>query len=155
MTNFDYHKDLLQTLADQGDDFAVAKNGMVGFCHDNSCRDCIFSGNCNGKTKLKWLLEEWKPMLNDDETNFCRLMKNGYIVRDADAYLVYTTALPLRDQAPNSDTGWDFDKENGDVFYLEMFDDICDLGFIFVDKYDEKPWHFYYDPETDKVEWEV
>lgn len=154
MTNFDYHKKILKILADQGDDFAVAKNGIVGFCHAASCCDCIFSGDCNGNTKLQWLLDEWKPVLNDDETNFFRLMKNGYIVRDSDGYLIFTTVPPVREQDPDSTTNWSFDKDNGDVFYLEMFDDVCNLNFVFVEASDEKPWHFRYNKEIDKIEWQ-
>ena len=135
MTNFEYYKEEIATILNNGHT-PMLHNGIPGSCNecdclDNSICDLYDETDCSAAF-LKWLYAEHieKPKLTKKEKQFCELVETGWICRDALSNLWWFKERPEKSY-PN----WTiYDKEStcNDITHLS-----CKFSFI---TWYKEPW---------------
>lgn len=139
MTNFEYYKETILEIMNQGYSchcaFSVVDN-KPNLCSERFCKNCDFyKTGCSPRAAVRWLYEEHKEQLKltKKERQFCELVETGWIARDADERLYYFKEEPARDKQRKV---WDevpFSK----IIEINQFDN-CNFSFITWE--DEEPW---------------
>lgn len=86
MTNFDFYKDQILTIAENGSGLALRRNGELTAC-DNvcCCEDCMFDNNVNACdcNMNKWLYSEHveKPKINKRTKMLFDAIGTGWVAR--------------------------------------------------------------------------
>lgn len=83
MTNFEFYKDKLMAIADDGSDVAMVK-GEPAACDDVMCSQCeLGEFNC-GVSLIHWLYAEHveKPKINKKTKMFFDAIETGWVSRD-------------------------------------------------------------------------
>lgn len=153
MTNFEYYKEQIQGLVNDGLDFSVSKyDGQMRPCSEvcgKFTHSCIFS-HCNSDDgsgccvtrKIKWLYEEHveKPTITKQEKAFLEICKpECYIARDKSGKLYLYNNKPVKEY--NEWHNYDayllnISHYNEVMFAINNEDDI----FPFIKWEDEEPW---------------
>lgn len=149
MTNFEFYKDKMLSLAEEGHMIAL-RNGMIESCDGVLCSQCKFNEDDTiecGVTFLKWLYEEYvpakpKPKLTKRERSFCEVVGEGWLARDKNGKLYLYNQKPLI----RSYEGW-FLVDEGNVVFLSN-DFFPDFDFIRFE--DNKPYSI-----IEMLEWET
>ena len=145
MTNFEYYKDEIATIINNGDT-PMLYNGKIGSC--NEC-DCSLGGKCDlydepdcSAAFLKWLYAEHmeKPKLTKKERQFCELVETGWIARNKNGDLYF--------YEPHTDKPYKLDRADSTIWrhYAMMYflsdaeSDLFHIPFAFIKWEDEEPW---------------
>ena len=160
MTNYEYYKDEIMAIIEDGYSLAVNKNTEKPCaCQDILCGECLLwrdimpctSASCRHNRK-KWLNSEYKPVAPtitvDEKSLLAMLNKNAWIARDskeADNSLFIYLAKPIKVQI-----SWAISEARnyaGLVFDLKnpMFRDLTilnydNINFDFIKWEDKEPW---------------
>ena len=140
MTNFEYYKEEILNIINDGDSFAVCKNSNKPVrCDSITCEECISSDEqgCD-KGVYNWLYSEYteqpkQPKLTKKERQFCELVEKGWIAIDADERLYYFKEEPAKDIKRKTWEAVPFSK----VIEIDQFDDCY---FYFITWEDTEPW---------------
>lgn len=94
MTNLEFYKDEILKLAEETIHIAVTKTGLRP-CAVTCCSYCLLrDGNkpC-GYNRIKWFSEEYieRPKLNKHEKAFCEALQKGWIFRNKNGRLAFST----------------------------------------------------------------
>lgn len=135
MTNFEFYKDKLLAIADDGSDVALVK-GEPAACDSVMCSQCeLGEFNC-GASLIHWLYAEHveKPKINKKTKEFFDLIETGWVARDSSEslYVYRDIYKPVK-----GSTVWTV----GDAVAMSLKEDI--LPFItldFIKWEDEEPW---------------
>ena len=132
MTNFEYYKDTILELVQDGMAFMINKNGKIDSCEKyGDCEECIFDCHSCDVDIIEWLYEEHieKPKLTKKERQFCELIETGYICRDSIGELWWFQFKPNKKPSKCWDDG-------GLMNYMSALP----CKFLFIQWEDEEPW---------------
>lgn len=107
MTNGEKYKNFIEEHVKADQNFAIV-NDIPRECLDAKCPDCMFfmDSLCDNQILkfYSWLNTEAKKLikLTEKEYNFCKMVKDGFLVRNMDETLWYFEAEPTRD----ADLNW-------------------------------------------------
>ena len=159
MTNYEYYKDEIMAIIEDGYSLAVNKNTeKICACQDILCGECLFDrsiASCTSacrRNRKKWLNSEYKPVAPtitvDEKLLLSMLNRNAWIARDsetADNSLFIYLAKPIKVQI-----SWAISEARnyaGLVFDLKnpMFRDLTilnydNINFDFIKWEDKEPW---------------
>ena len=138
MTNFEYYKEEILKIINDGSAFGVCKNcNQPIACEDYQCETCIAEGLgfCD-KVIYPWLYAEHEELskLNKKERQFCELVESGWIARDeGENQLYYFDEEPVKDAKHKIWESVPFSR----TIALHQFNN-CNFDFITCD--DKEPW---------------
>lgn len=135
-----------EELKENGEYFAVSKNGKLSHCSVHLCDKCIF---CNGEdchtNEFNWLFEEYKEpiKLTRFEYDFLKNINERWkwIARDEDNYMCLYEVKPHKEECEGT---WKPESPVDDVFNLTgvCFNDLFSRAFFdFVRWADEEPYN--------------
>lgn len=137
MTNFEFYKDELMAIADNGSDVAIIK-GKPAACDSVMCLQCeLGEFNC-GASLIHWLFAEHveKPKINKRTKGLFDLIETGWVARDSTGSLhVYAyTNKPAKGHSV-----WTVSSTNETMRLREPVLPFLTLDFI---KWEDKePWN--------------
>lgn len=97
MTNFEFYKDKLMAIADNGSDVAIVK-GKPAACDDIMCLQCeLGEFNC-GASLIHWLYAEHKeqPKINLRTKAMFEAIGTGWVARDGHGMLFLYAKKPVK-----------------------------------------------------------
>lgn len=138
MTNMEYYREQIEAILGKSDESIamLEETGELVKCDGLPCNMCAFATAFRGckHNLIRWLMAEHKeePTLTPDEAALLRLLKDGYIARDADGALCWFSSKPYK---PQGCRGWEADI--GTYACLTVgFSRVLD----FIRGGDEEPW---------------
>ena len=134
MTNGEKYEDFIKKHVKSGDAFGIVNN-IPKECEEINCPECLLYSDayyfCDDEILkfYSWLTAEYKEpiKLTLREHNFCKMVKNGFFVRDKEENLWYFEEEPERDRYLN----WTLEDENV-TQYLICFSDEASNFFPFI-----------------------
>lgn len=101
MTNGEKYKDFIEEHVKTDKNFAIVNN-IPKECEDVKCPNCMFFMNSLCDSQIlnfySWLNTKYeKPItLTKREYEFCRMVKDGFLIRDTDGTLWYFEEKPTK-----------------------------------------------------------
>lgn len=137
MTNFEFYKDELMAIADNGSDVALVKGEPVA-CDAIMCSQCeLGEFNC-GASLIHWLYVERveRPKINKRTKDFFDLIETGWVARDSNDRLYL---YPVDDKPAKYNRGeW---AGNRIIHNVPLFEDMfLFLTLDFIKHEDKEPW---------------
>ena len=137
MTNFEYYKETILEIINDGSSLGVYKGKPVK-CTSIECSECISSNDEHGCDKgiYNWLYEEYveqpkQPKLTKKERQFCELVERGWICRSK-----YKDMLSWFESKPEKlNEIW-----TSHCIMSSIALDILNLDFSFITWDDAEPW---------------
>lgn len=140
MTNFDFYKDQILTIAENGSGLALRRNGELTGCDNCICENCVFSDTNGGfgceANMIKWLYSEHveKPKINKRTKMFFDAVETGWVARDEDGQITLYNSVPIRDHLRWYNCAYNAGSE---FVELAIFDF---LTLDFIKWKDNEPW---------------
>lgn len=130
--NFERYKDEVLHMINENRTLALSKGKFVN-CRSIHCMDCDwYGGDGCFVNAIKWFYKESKIVLIEEEHKICKLVKDGYLVRNEDGKLYYHQNKPHK-----TSSYWFCSGEDSDTcICLECFNYL----FEFIKWEDDEPW---------------
>ena len=140
MTNFEYYKEEILEIINNGDSLGVCKGKPVK-CTSIECSECISSdGQGCDKGIYPWLYAEHteQPKLTKKERQFCELVETGWIVRGELGDLNFWIKKP--EKRHQGAYGYWMASSNDDEKYNNGISNCLNIKFSFITWDDAEPW---------------